>query len=98
MQMTRDLLSAMRSLPVDARIRTPRESPLLARPSSKPAGVPPSASRRLAAPEKRVHPLQRLQDILRRVGVGNADIALGEDAKVRPADGGDAGVIEQRGR
>src|SRR3954451_4399733 len=54
-------------------------------------------SRRLAAGQELPHALERLEDVLGRVGVGQPDVAFAEDAEVRPADGNDTGVVEQRG-
>jgi len=53
--------------------------------------MPPSGSTKLA------HAIQRFQDILGRVGVGQPQIAFAENAEVRPPDQRDAGVVEHRG-
>src|SRR5690606_6626926 len=52
---------------------------------------------RLVRGEEVAHALQRLQDVLRGVGVGEADEALAVDAEVRPADDGDARLLEKGG-
>ncbi len=54
--------------------------------------------RRLAARQEFAHAVERLQDVLGRVGVGQPHIALAENAEVRPADDGDAGIVQQRRR
>src|SRR5690554_2388715 len=56
------------------------------------------ASRRLPLRQEIAHALKRLQDVLGRVGVGQPQIAFAEDAEVRPADGDDSGLVEQRVR
>ena len=43
-------------------------------------------SRRLAARQEIAHAVERLQNVLGRVGVGQAHIALAENAEIRPAD------------
>src|SRR5438128_624492 len=53
-------------------------------------------SRRLAALEELAHAVEGAQDVLGRVGVGDAQVALGEDAEVGAADERDARVVEQR--
>src|SRR4051794_11011033 len=50
----------------------------------------------LTARQELAHAVQRLQNVLGRVGVGQAHVAFAEDAEVRAADGDDAGVVEQR--
>ena len=51
----------------------------------------------LAPRQKLAHAAERLDDIFRRIGVGQPHITLAEDAEIRPADDGDAGFIQQRG-
>src|ERR1051326_7276998 len=53
-------------------------------------------SSRLAGLEEIAHPAQRLLDILRRIGIGQAQIALAQDAEIRSADQRHAGLIQQR--
>src|SRR5215813_4121087 len=50
----------------------------------------------LAARQEIAHAVERLEDVLGRVGVGEPHVALAEDAEIGPADDGDAGVVEQR--
>src|SRR3569623_2156233 len=51
---------------------------------------------RLAGLEETVHALERAQDIFRGIGIRDAQIALAQDAEVRSADQGHAGLIQQR--
>src|SRR5262245_4939800 len=51
---------------------------------------------RLAACQKIAHAVERLQDVLGRVGVREPHIAFPKDAEVGATDNGDAGVVEQR--
>ena len=52
--------------------------------------------RRLPVRQKLAHAVERLQDVFGRVGVGQPHIALAENAEIRPADDGDAGIFQQR--
>ena len=42
------------------------------------------------------HAVERLQDVLGRVGVGQSHIAFAKYAEIRPADDGNAGIFQQR--
>src|SRR5258708_10141116 len=53
--------------------------------------------RRLAARQELAHAVERLQNVLGRIGVGEPHIAFAQHAEIGPADDGDAGVLEQRG-
>src|SRR5262245_28377942 len=58
-----------------------------------PPGI--ATSRGLAGGEEGAHSVERLEDVLGRVGVGQTQIAFAENAEVGAADGDDAGVVEQ---
>src|SRR5579871_1294033 len=62
--------------------------------TSKPAAT--FLSGRLTAGEEVAHAIERLQDVVRGVGVGKAHIALTQDAEVGTADDGDASLLQQR--
>ena len=49
------------------------------------------ALRRLPGRQKLAHAIERLEDVLGRIGVGQPHIAFAENAEIRPADDGDAG-------
>ena len=48
------------------------------------------------ASQEFAHAVQRLENILRRIGVGDAQIPFSQYAEIRAADQGDAGFTEQR--
>ena len=49
-----------------------------------------------AVRQELAHAVERLQDVLGRIGVGQPHIAFAENAEIGPADDGDAGIVEQR--
>src|SRR5215813_12650496 len=60
--------------------------------------IAPARSRRLAGVEELPHTVERAHDVLGGVGVGQAEIALAENAEIRTADDRDAGILQQRRR
>src|SRR3954452_3615354 len=54
--------------------------------------------RRFAVRQELAHAVERLKDVLGRVGVGHAHVPFAENPEVRAADQRDAAIIEQRGR
>src|SRR5215813_12337747 len=58
---------------------------------------PDRALRRLAAAQEFAHALERAQDVLGRVGVGQPHVTFAQNAKVGAADNGDAAILQQRG-
>ena len=61
-------------------------------------GVVVTTPMRLAIGQELPHSIESTQDVLGRIGVGQAHIAFAENAEVRPADDGDAGILQQRRR
>src|SRR5712691_8092025 len=53
------------------------------------------SSGRLAGGEEFAHAIEGLEDVLGRVGVGEPHISLAEDAEIRAADDGDAGILQE---
>src|SRR5262252_7183008 len=53
-------------------------------------------SGRLAIRQEFAHAVERLDNVLGRVGVREPHISLAEDAEVRAADDGDARILQQR--
>jgi hypothetical protein len=53
--------------------------------------------RRLPGRQKFAHAVERFEDVRGRIGVGQPHIALAKHAKIRPADDGDAGILQERG-
>src|SRR5712691_4388733 len=53
--------------------------------------------RRLTARQELAHAVERLQNVLGRIGVGEPHIAFAQHAEIGTADDGDAGVLQERG-
>src|ERR1700738_4909739 len=50
----------------------------------------------LAARQEFAHAVERFENVLGRVGVGEPHVSLAEDAEVRAADDGNARILQQR--
>src|SRR5229473_4417648 len=54
-----------------------------------------ASSGRLAAGEEFAHAIERLEDVLGRVGIGEPHVALAENAEVRPPDNRNTCILQQ---
>src|SRR5262245_35368001 len=68
--------------------RFPRSRNTKRTPRGKKSDIASLGSRRLAARQKIAHAVERLENVLGRVGVGQPHVALAQDAEVRAADDG----------
>src|SRR5262249_7287797 len=50
---------------------------------------------RLAARQEFAHAIERAQNVLRRVGIGQPHVAFAENAKIGATDDGDASILQQ---
>src|SRR5688572_5658831 len=63
---------------------------------TKTLGFTIGSSRRLAPSQEFAHSIERTQNVLGRIGVGEPHVALAQNAEVRAADDGDARVVQER--
>src|SRR5215475_10210300 len=48
--------------------------------------------------QKVAHAIERLQDVFRRVGIGQAYVTFTENSEIRPANDGDTSIFQERRR
>src|SRR6267154_2138055 len=64
-------------------------------PLPQPARQNTAASGRLAAGEELAHAIERLEDVLGRIGIGEPHVAFAENAEVRPPDNRNTCILQQ---